>query len=175
MRKLLFIILIVFILISCKSKPEVIEVVPEPIEEIEIEEEIVIVIKEPIFEVVSIIILQADIVVTEFEAVLRVENPNEFAMELSSISYELYGNGAYWANGISRDIMRIQALSTSETRFRFSMNFIDMSRRLLDDVIAMRRVNYRFKGQAQVRPDLPNISAFLVDFDCSGLSDVSRR
>jgi hypothetical protein len=55
------------------------------------------------------------------------------------------------------------------------MNFINMSRRLLDDVIAMRRVNYRFRGEADILPVIRNASAFNVKFDCSGLSEVRQK
>jgi len=161
MRKFLLFVFIFLILMSCKSQPFVI---PEEIE-----------IIEPEFDVISIYIIQADIVVTEFEAVIKINNPNFFAVELASITYELYGNSRFWSGGTANDILQIPANSSGETRFRFEMNFINMSRPLLDDVIAMRQVNYRFKGKAQVRPDIANVSFFEVDFDCSGLSEVKRR
>jgi len=165
-KKLSILLLLVFLLISCKSKPGVI---PEPIE-----------VKEPEFEVVSIIILQADLVVTEFETVLRVKNPNEFDVELSSFTYELFANGNSWGSGAADRILNIPALSSGETSIIFSMNFINMSRRLLDDVIAMRQVNYRFRGTAEVQPDITNrqgvrIRNFMMNYDCSGLSEVRRR
>ena len=193
MRKFLIFFVIVFFAhclgcaVSCKSPPPVIEIVeeaaePEPAaviaEAAEIEPEIVvpaIEILEPVFSIVSIMILQADLVVTEFETILRVENPNIFAVELSSINYELYGNGTFWTNGRENNIFFIPANSTNETKFTFKMNFIDMNRRLLDDVIAMRQINYRFKGQAHAKPDIASIPAFIADFDCSGLSSVSPR
>jgi len=161
---------------TCKSQPQVIE---EPeiiiVVEIEPEPEIEIEIIEPEFEVVSIVILQADLVVTEFETVLRVKNPNEFALELKSITYELFGNNALWAEGSSSNVLLIPPLSSSETTFMFSMNFIDMRRSLLDDVIAMRRVNYRFRGKAEVQPLIPNVGSFIMSYDCFGFSDVRRR
>ncbi|MCL2211360.1 MAG: LEA type 2 family protein [Treponema sp.] len=165
MRKILVIILAVFVLINCKTKP------PAP----EAEPEAAIEIKEPGFEVISIYIIQADIVVTEFEAVIRVDNPNNFSMELSSIAYELFGNGRFWADGKVKGILIIPANSSSETNFRFEMNFINMNRPLLDDVINMRRVNYRFKGDAEVKPDIHKVDAFNVDFDCTGYSEVKRK
>jgi len=167
MRKFIIFILTVVIFISCKSQPvPPVTRPPSPL---------VIDVKEPQFDVTSIFIIQADIVVTEFEAVIKIENPNSFALELSSITYELYGNGAFWASGTASDLLNIPANSSAETRFTFSMNFIDMSRPLLDDVIARRRVNYRFKGKAQVRPISQNVSAFIVDFDCTGLSEVRPK
>ena len=160
MQKPLLIILTIFMLISCKTKPAI----QENFE-----------IKEPEFEVVSIFILQADIVVTKFEAVLKITNPNAFAVDLASIKYELFGNGAFWAGGSENFDLTIAPFESGETRFIFEMNFINMSRRLLDDVIAMRRVQYRFRGEAQVQPIIPRIGAFRMRYDCSGFSDVRRR
>jgi hypothetical protein len=39
----------------------------------------------------------------------------------------------------------------------------------------MRQVQYRFKGQAQVRPDITGVPFFNVNFDCSGFSEVKRK
>jgi len=165
MRRFLIVLLAVLVLTSCKSKPPVLE---------DEAEEPVVEITEPVFEVISIYIIQADLVVTEFEAVIKIKNPNNFAMELSSIAYELFGNSRFWADGKVKGILEIPANSTGETNFRFEMNFINMSRPLLDDVINMRRVNYRFKGSAEVKPDIPKVEAFNVDFDCTGYSEVKR-
>ena len=183
MRKILFVFLIVLILICCKSPPPVIEEPQEPLEafvfteepaaEIEIVPEIVIL--DPVFEVISIVILQADLVVTKFQTVLRVENPNFFAVNLSAITYELYGNGAFWAEGAENNILHVPALSSNEVRFTFDMNFTSQTRRLLDDIIAMRRVNYRFKGKALVNLLLQGVHDFTADFDCTGFSDVRRN
>jgi len=170
MRKILLLVLTIVLLISCKTKPQI--TITQEYAAIEI--------KEPEFEVVSIFILQADIVVTKFEAVLKITNPNPFALELSSITYELFGNGAFWAGGSENFALTIAPLEFGETRFVFEMNFINMNRRLLDDVIAMRRVNYRFKGTADIQPDIMNsqgalVSPFVMNYDCSGLSEVRRR
>ncbi|MCL2801608.1 MAG: LEA type 2 family protein [Treponema sp.] len=160
MRNFLFFILTALVVLSCKTSPPNVPAVN---------------VIEPVFDVSSIYIIQADIVVTEFEAVIKIDNPNTFPVELSSIVYELFGNNIFWAGNTANDILVIPALSSGETRFKFTMNFIDTNRRLLDDVIAMRRVNYRFRGTAQMRSmTAGNITPFSVNFDCSGLSEVKR-
>jgi LEA14-like dessication related protein len=163
MRKTCVFLLFALSFISCKSQPLTAEL---PIRKINI--------IEPIFEVISIYIIQADLVVTEFEAVIRIKNPNQFASNLSSIKYELYGNNVFWAGGTANDLLRIPANSSKEINFYFSMNFINMSRKLLDDVINMKRVHYRFKGQADIQFEVPRVPAYTVNFDCSGLSEVKK-
>ena len=165
MRKFLSFLLLITLLCACKSRPQVVEEEPEP-DPVEV--------LEPVFEITSIHIIQADLVNTQFETVLKVTNPNNFALLLSSLKYQLYGNGVFWAEGQRNDILNIPAKSSSEAKFRFTMNFINMNRRLLDDVIAMRQVRYRFSGEAEVQPDVP-LPPFIMNFDINGLSDVKQR
>ena len=141
---------------------------------VEIEETEELEILPPKFEIISIAIIQSDLVNTEFEAVLKIGNPNYFALDLSSLRYELYGDGTFWASGIENDVLHIPAQDSLETEFRFTMNFIDMSRKLLDDVIAMRQVRYRFSGNVEAVPDICGVSPFNIRFEQSGLSNVKR-
>ena len=159
MRKITYFLLMILFLSSCKTKPQTVETIN-------------IDVIEPVFEVVSIVIIRAELINTQFEATLKIENPNEFDVELSSINYELHGNGMFWADGAKSDILHIPAQSSQEVKFRFIMNFIDMNRKLLDDVIAMRQVQYRFKGAAQIQASSLRIAPFTMDFDCSGFSEV---
>ena len=193
MRKSVFLLLISLSFITCKSqplpapvtvieplveikaKPEIVMVIPLIITEEVIEEAPEIEIIEPEFSIVSIAVLQADLINTEFQTIVRIDNPNDFAVDLSSLSYELYGNGRFWGDGTGKDILHIPALSSCEAKFSFLMNFINMNRRLLDDIIAMRQVNYRFKGKAQVGIDIPEIPAFVTNFERSGFSEVKKK
>lgn len=160
MRKLFLFLLILPILSGCKTPPSP----PPPLPEVEV--------MEPNFEIVSIIIIQADLINTQFEATLKIDNPNVFPVEISSLTYELYGNGMFWADGTGVDLLQIDAESSRETNFRFSMNFINMNRNLLDDVIAMRQVQYRFKGEVTVKGIVPRAQIFTMGYDISGLSGV---
>jgi len=164
MRGFLLLVLTVLLTAACKSPPPVIENVIESIA-----------VKEPEFEIVSITILQAELINTKFEAVLKIDNPNGFPVALSSINYELFGNGLLWAQGTENDIMQIPANSSLETKFNFSMNFINMNRKLLDDVIAMRRVQYLFKGDARISAIIQRAQPFTMNYNCSGLSEVRKK
>jgi len=160
---------------ACKTPPPEIKVEPEkPVIEVEIEE-LKVEIKDPEFSISSIMILQADLVVTEFETVLKISNPNDFSLDLSSLTYELLGNGASWARGTAKNVLHVPAMNSIETKFVFEMNFINMSRKLLDDVIALRQVRYRFFGKAEVQPNLPSVQPFIINYDCLGMSDVKRN
>jgi len=171
MRKTLFSVFMLCLFAGCKSPPPPLPPPPQ----ITVEEEPVIVVIEPLFEIVSIVILQAELINTQFETVLRIDNPNEFPVELSRIKYELYGNGMFWADGTEKGILQIPAKSRQDTKFNFSMNFINMNRKLLDDIIAMRRVQYNFKGEADVRGNYAILPVSTINFNCSGLSEVKPK
>jgi LEA14-like dessication related protein len=164
MRKFLFIIIIIYLLTGCKT--------PKPVV---VEPEAVIEVKDPEFNIISIAVIQADLINTQFEAVIKIDNPNAFDVNLSSLGYELYGNGKLWADGKGADVLRVPALSSCQTEFRFSMNFINMSRPLLDDIIAKRQVRYRFAGNVNVNPLIPNVDPFNIKFERSGLSGVKEK
>ena len=166
MRRYLFFVLIIPFLTVCKSPPQAAQPVIE-IPKIEV--------KQPDFKIISIAIIQADLINTEFEAVLMIDNPNDFPVELSSIQYELHGNGMFWADGKENNILIIPAKSSSETNFYFSMNFINMNRKILDDVIKLRNVQYRFKGGVEVKAAISHVPPFPMIFDCSGYSEVKQK
>jgi hypothetical protein len=52
------------------------------------------------------------------------------------------------------------------------MNFINMRRELLNEVIALGQVPYRFTGEALVDTGIPMLPSFRMDFDRSGYSAV---
>jgi LEA14-like dessication related protein len=131
-------------------------------------------IMEPEFIISSIKILQADIVNTRAEMNLIIKNPNVFPIHLLSFSYELYGDGNFWASGTEKDLQVITAKNRLETIINFEMNFIGMKRQLLDDIIAMRRVRYRVVGKTEVGTDMPWLPGFSMIFDKSGDSAVLK-
>ncbi|MDR0323979.1 MAG: LEA type 2 family protein [Treponema sp.] len=173
MKKYLIILFVIVIFAACKSPPPVVEETFTAVIEHIVEPEIEII--EPEFDILSIVIIQGELINTQFEAVLKIDNPNTFDMELSELKYQLYGNGLFWADGLEKDIFLIPALSSSENKFRFSMNFINMNRRLLDDVIAMRQVQYRFAGEVIVQALIPRVLPFTMKYDISGLSEVKPK
>jgi LEA14-like dessication related protein len=116
--------------------------------------------------------LKAELINTRFRVSLKVDNPNPFPMELSSFVYELYGEGRFWADGREKNVLKIPALETAETRLFLVMNFIDMKRSLLDQIINLQDVNYRFKGEALVRTEVDYLPQFRTVFDLSGYSQV---
>jgi len=129
-------------------------------------------VQEPVFTITAIAILRAELVNTRFRVGLRIDNPNPFPVELSAFSYALYGNGRLWADGIERNIIEVPAKSSVSGNLFLIMNFIDMSRALLDQIINLVSVNYRFAGEAQVGTGIDYLPSFRTEFNLSGYSEV---
>jgi LEA14-like dessication related protein len=129
-------------------------------------------IREPLFTITSIAILKAELINTRFRVGLKVDNPNPFAMELSSFGYTLYGNGREWAEGEEKNVLKIEGKSSAGTNLFLMMNFIDMKRDLLDQIIRLEDVNYRFTGNARVSTGVDYLPRFTTAFRLSGYSPV---
>ena len=129
-------------------------------------------IAEPVFKINAIAILQAELINTRFRVSLEIINPNPFPVELASFSYELYGNGRLWADGKEKNIIRVAGKSTLKGDLYLLMNFINMKRDLLDQVIELVDVRYRFEGEAMVSTEVDYLPKFTTRFELSGYSEV---
>ena len=129
-------------------------------------------VQAPEFRISAIAILRAELINTRFRVTMEIDNPNPFPIELSALSFELYGNGRLWADGTERNILRLPPRSTAGASLFLLMNFIDMSRDLLDQIIRLQDTNYRFTGEAQVSTGVEYLPMFTTGFDLSGYSQV---
>jgi len=129
-------------------------------------------VRPPVFSITSIAILQAELINTRFRVGLRIDNPNPYPVDLSALAYVLYGNGRLWAEGTERNIIQIPAKSSVTGDLFLLMNFIDMRRDLLDQIINLVAVNYRFRGESQVSTGVDYLPRFTTRFDLSGYSEV---
>jgi LEA14-like dessication related protein len=172
MRKYLVVLAVFFLLTACKSSPPQGgegSLQPPKSAEPDIKQ-----IEELQFTITSITILQADLINTRLKLDLKIDNPNAVPLTLSSFHYELYGNERFWTSGTEKYLVVIPARDSSEVSFEFEMNFINMRRRLLDDVIALREVRYRVAGYVDVETGIPRFPDFRANFDHSGTSAVIK-
>ena len=132
-------------------------------------------VQAPVFNITSIAILKAELINTRFRVGLKIDNPNPFPVELSAFGYELYGNGRLWADGVEKNILKVNAKSSLQGNLFLLMNFINMKRDLLDQIINLIDVNYRFAGEAQVGAGVEYLPAFKTSFDLSGYSQVLEK
>jgi LEA14-like dessication related protein len=129
-------------------------------------------IREPEFTITGIEIMKAELINTRLKVGLRIDNPNLFPLTLTSLSYELYGQGRFWAEGEETEILLVPPGASAEKELRLVMNFIDMDRSLLDRIIARGQVPYRFTGEAEAATGLDFLPRFRTAFDRSGTAEV---
>jgi LEA14-like dessication related protein len=131
-------------------------------------------VREPVFTITAITIRKAELINTRFQVNLRIDNPNVFPLDLSALNYELYGAGRFWADGTETETLHIPGQAFAEARLFLVMNFINMKRELLDQVLVQRQVPYRFTGSAEIETGLDHLPRFRMDFDQSGFSEVAE-
>jgi LEA14-like dessication related protein len=132
-------------------------------------------VQTPDFSITSIAIIKAELINTRFKVSLKMDNSNPFPVELSAFVYKLYGNGRLWAEGTEKNIFKVNGKSSLTGELFLVMNFINMDRNLLDQVIRLEHVNYRFTGSAQVSTGVEYLPRFSTDFDLSGYSEVLEK
>ena len=132
-------------------------------------------VREPDFSITSIAILKAELINTRFRVSMKIENPNPFPLELSNFIYELYGNGRLWAEATEKKGVVVESKSSTQVDLFLIMNFINMERRLLDQIINLVDVNYHFIGKAQVSTGIDYLPKFNTGFDLSGYSKVLEK
>ena len=129
-------------------------------------------IYKPQVQILSIAVKRAELINTRLKVRLAIDNPNPFPLNLTRFSYELYGNGRFWADGSLADLGTIGGKERQEKDIFLVMNFINMKRDLLDQVIALRSVQYRFHGDLTIGTPFEYLPAFPYTFDRSGSSPV---
>lgn len=131
-------------------------------------------IREPKFTITTIVVNQGELINTRLKVGLRIDNPNSFPLELSSLAYEFYGDERFWADGTDPAVRHLPAQSSTQAQILMVMNFIDMNRKLLEDILLAKQVYYRFTGEVAVLTTIEYLPRFCVDFDLSGNSVVMK-
>jgi LEA14-like dessication related protein len=131
-------------------------------------------VRKPEVRITAIAVKKAELINTRFKVSLKIDNPNSFPVELSSFDYELYNSGRLWADGMREDILAIPPESSAETDLFLVMNFINMSRDLLNQIVSLRDINYRFTGKARVSAGMEYFPQFSIKYDLSGHSEVTE-
>lgn len=128
----------------------------------------------PTLTVSSIRILKDELINTKLRVDLAVDNPNAFPLTFSALDYRLYGEGRYWASDSLAKAFTVPELGSATASLYLTMNFSDMSRSLLDQVIRLAAVSYRLEGRGRVATGLAFLPEFSLPFDLSGRVGVTR-
>jgi LEA14-like dessication related protein len=110
--------------------------------------------EQPHLEVVGVEMLKSDLFRQELKVRLRVQNPNDRALPVRSISYQMEVEGEPFANGESERDFEIPALGTTEFDVGVKANMAGTLLRLLGNGKKPDAVNYRLIGKVALAKGL---------------------
>lgn len=101
----------------------------------------------PQIRVVDLRLIDSTVFEQRFEIDLRIGNPNDFALPLDGLTFDLEVNGAAFARGFSDQRVTIPRLGEGQVSVSASTTLVDMVRQML--LLAERGdLTYRLSGQA---------------------------
>jgi len=101
----------------------------------------------PQVRVVDLRLLDSSVFEQRFEIDLRIGNPNDFALPLDGLTFDLEVNGATFARGFSDQRVTIPRLGEGKISVAASTTLVDLVRQML--LLADRGdFTYRLRGQA---------------------------
>lgn len=101
----------------------------------------------PQVRVVDLRLVESSVFEQRFEIDLRIGNPNDFALPLDGLTFDLEVNGAAFARGFSDQRVTIPRLGEGRVSVSASTTLVEVVRQML--LLAERGdLTYRLKGQA---------------------------
>jgi LEA14-like dessication related protein len=127
-------------------------------------------IEAPKLSVVRVGMVSADIFSQQFRVRVHVANPNDRAIPVKAIEYELFLQGDSFAEGTTNAPFTVPALGETEFDMMVRTNFVSSIGRLLSrlETSPDRKLQYEMSGKVYV--DLPFIRS--VPFSDTGIVDL---
>ncbi|MGF1628803.1 MAG: LEA type 2 family protein [Kiloniellaceae bacterium] len=101
----------------------------------------------PLVRVVDVRLLESSVFEQRFQIDLRIGNPNDFALPLDGLTFDLEVNGEAFARGFSSQRVTIPRLSESQLSVESSTTLFDLVRQMM--LLAERGdLTYRLRGLA---------------------------
>lgn len=125
----------------------------------------------PRLSLVNVGMVSADIFSQQFRVRMRVQNPNDRAIPVKGIDYELFLQGDSFAEGVASEPFVVPALGENEFDLVVRTNFVSSIGRLLSRLNGREgnKVDYTIAGKVVV--DLPFVRN--IPFRDSGTVDLS--
>jgi len=96
-------------------------------------------------------IVKADFFEQRFALDLRLQNPNDFALPIRGMSYDLLLNGKSFATGVSADKVNVPALGESVIRVESVSNLFSLYKQLrLLAESSEKGISYQLKGNVSL-------------------------
>jgi LEA14-like dessication related protein len=104
----------------------------------------------------------------DFDLIIKVKNPNAFAMILQNLNYNFVVNGKKWVTGSGKQNAEINQKGEGTLRIPISMNFLEMGTAAYDIVVNGREFSYNFAGLLDMATSVPLLGNVKLPFNQNG-------
>lgn len=108
----------------------------------------------------------------ELVAQIEVDNPNDFALGLSNINYQLSINQTKWGQGKISDNVNIPKKGKAVVEIPLKLNLLSAGKSVYDVVINKKSFDYRLKGNATINTELELLKNVNMPLDISGTTSL---
>lgn len=127
----------------------------------------------PRLSIVSARMISADVFSQQFSIRVHVANPNDRALPVKGLDYELFLEGDSFAEGVSNAPFVVPALGEQEFEMTLRTNFVSSIGRLLSRMESANTDKVRYTLSGKVLVDIPLVKA--IPFTETGTVSLPRR
>jgi LEA14-like dessication related protein len=127
----------------------------------------------PRLSIVSARLVSADVFSQQFSIRVHVQNPNDRALPVKGLDYELFLEGDSFAEGVSNKPFVVPPLGEQEFDMTLRTNFVSSIGRLMSRMESANADKVRYTLSGKVFVDIPLVRA--IPFNESGTVDLAMR
>jgi LEA14-like dessication related protein len=131
-------------------------------------------IKIPAVSLNSIKLKRLTLTGAEIDLAIGINNPNSFGFIINILQYGLTINQAKWVDGQTSENTNIRGKNNNILQIPFSLNFIQISSSLYQEISSGRSLNYQFNGEASLSSSLDMLGDVKLPFDIAGKIDLTK-
>lgn len=109
-----------------------------------------------------------------FNLELRVDNPNQWTLNLNDMDYNLVVNNTKWAVGEISEKVAIKSNNTSIIQIPFALNYLDVGSSVFSMIKNNSDFEYKLTGNADVGSSIKFLENFSFPFEKSGRVNLVR-
>ncbi len=108
----------------------------------------------------------------ELIALVEVNNPNDFALGVSNLNYQLNINQKNWGQGNISSNINIPKKGTGIVEIPLKLNLLSAGKSVYDVIINKKPINYQLTGNATINTALELLNNFDMPLDISGTTSL---
>ncbi len=108
----------------------------------------------------------------ELVARIEVDNPNDFALGLNNINYQLIINQKNWGQGKISDTVNIPKKGKAVIEIPLKLNLLSAGESVYDVVVNKKSFDYQLKGNATINTELELLKNINMPLDISGTTSL---